>query len=104
MNSEEEIFFPSLTVGQTLDFATRLKIPHSLPSGVANKEELRQETKSFLLRSMGIEHTHSTKVGNEYIRGVSGGERKRVSIIETLAGRGSVYLWDNSTRGLDANT
>src|ERR1700733_10717118 len=53
---------------------------------------------------MGIAHTHETKVGNEFVRGVSGGERKRVSIIETLATRGSVYCWDNSTRGLDAST
>lgn len=53
---------------------------------------------------MGISHTQDTKVGNEYIRGVSGGERKRVSILECLATQGSVYCWDNSTRGLDAST
>lgn len=53
---------------------------------------------------MGISHTADTKVGNEYVRGVSGGERKRVSIIETLATRASVFCWDNSTRGLDAST
>jgi ABC-type multidrug transport system permease subunit len=44
------------------------------------------------------------QVGNEFIRGVSGGERKRVSIIECLATRASVFCWDNSTRGLDAST
>jgi ABC-type multidrug transport system ATPase subunit/ABC-type multidrug transport system permease subunit len=53
---------------------------------------------------MGITHTQNTKVGDEYVRGVSGGERKRVSIIETLATRASVFCWDNSTRGLDAST
>lgn len=26
MNTEEEVFFPSLTVGQTIDFATRMKV------------------------------------------------------------------------------
>ncbi|EED17373.1 ABC multidrug transporter, putative [Talaromyces stipitatus ATCC 10500] len=104
MNSEEEIFFPTLTVGQTLDFATRVKIPHNIPQDVESHEALRVETKEFLLESMGISHTHSTMVGNEYVRGVSGGERKRVSIIETLATRGSVYCWDNSTRGLDASS
>lgn len=35
---------------------------------------------------------------------LSGGERKRVSILETLATRASVFCWDNSTRGLDAST
>ncbi|KAI0137500.1 ABC-2 type transporter-domain-containing protein [Xylariales sp. AK1849] len=104
MNTEEELFFPTLTAGQTLDFATRLKVPYKLPEGVASGEELRTETRDFLLQSMGIEHTHDTKVGNEYVRGVSGGERKRVSIIEALATRGSIFCWDNSTRGLDAST
>jgi ATP-binding cassette, subfamily G (WHITE), member 2, SNQ2 len=104
MNTEEELFFPSLTVGQTIDFATRMKVPSNLPASRSNAEEYQRETKDFLLRSMGIAHTHETKVGNEFVRGVSGGERKRVSIIETLATRGGVYCWDNSTRGLDAST
>ncbi|EFQ32652.1 ABC-2 type transporter [Colletotrichum graminicola M1.001] len=104
MNTEEEIFFPTLTVGQTMDFATRLKIPFHLPEDVSSNEEFRVEMRDFLLESMGIQHTFDTKVGNEYVRGVSGGERKRVSIIECMASRGSVFCWDNSTRGLDAST
>jgi ABC-type multidrug transport system ATPase subunit len=104
MNTEEELFFPALTVAQTQDFATRLKVPFTLPQGVTSNEEMRVQTRDFLLRSMGIEHTVDTKVGDAFIRGVSGGERKRVSIIETLATQGSVYCWDNSTRGLDAST
>ncbi|KAG5926361.1 hypothetical protein E4U42_003395 [Claviceps africana] len=103
MNNEEEVFFPALTVAQTMDFATRLKQSYRLPDGVTDPEQFRTETKDFLLRSMAIDHTVDTKVGNAFIRGVSGGERKRVSIIECLASRGSVYCWDNSTRGLDAS-
>lgn len=104
MNTEEELFFPSLTVGQTMDFATRLKVPFNLPNGTDSAEAYQREAKKFLMESMGISHTEDTKVGNEYVRGVSGGERKRVSIIECLATRGSVFCWDNSTRGLDAST
>lgn len=87
-----------------MDFATRLNIPHSLPKDAKNADDFRQKYKSFLLDSMGISHTEDTKVGDAFVRGVSGGERKRVSIIETLATRGSVFCWDNSTRGLDAST
>lgn len=104
INTEEELFFPTLTVGKTMDFATRLNIPHNLPKDVDNAEEYRLKFKSFLMDSMGISHTEDTKVGDAYVRGVSGGERKRVSIIETMATRGSVVCWDNSTRGLDAST
>jgi ABC-type multidrug transport system ATPase subunit len=103
MNTEEEVFFPTLTVGETMDFATRLKTPFRLPIGVNNKEDYRMETRDFLLKAMGIDHTIDTKVGNAFVRGVSGGERKRVSIIECLASKGSVFCWDNSTRGLDAS-
>ena len=104
MNTEEELFFPTLTVGQTMDFATRLKVPSHLPDGVESQNHFHREKKEFLLNSMGITHTDQTKVGNEFVRGVSGGERKRVSIIECLATNGSIFCWDNSTRGLDASS
>lgn len=104
MNTEDEIYFPTLTVAQTIDFATRMKVPSNLSEGQANPKEYQRQTRDFLLECMGISHTHETKVGDEFVRGVSGGERKRVSIIETMATRGSVYCWDNSTRGLDAST
>ncbi|CZT03553.1 probable ATP-binding cassette multidrug transport protein [Rhynchosporium agropyri] len=104
INTEEELFFPSLTVGETIDFATRMKVPFNLPSDTSNPKKFQEDSRKFLLKSLGISHTNDTKVGDEYVRGVSGGERKRVSIIETLATRASVFCWDNSTRGLDAST
>jgi ATP-binding cassette subfamily G (WHITE) protein 2 (PDR) len=44
----------------------------------------------------------SPQVGNEYVRGVSGGERKRVSIAEAMLAGAPLQAWDNSTRGLDS--
>lgn len=41
----------------------------------------------MLATTFGIRHTLQTKVGNEYIRGVSGGERKRVSLAEVVSQR-----------------
>lgn len=104
MNTEEELFFPTLTVGQTMDFASRLKVPFTFPDGFTDKKEVRRENMDFLLDSMSISHTKGTKVGDAFVRGVSGGERKRVSIIECMAAQGSIFFWDNSTRGLDAST
>ena len=43
----------------------------------------------------GLSHTYNTKVGNDYIRGVSGGERKRVSIAEMMVAGSSIGAWDN---------
>lgn len=47
----------------------------------------------LLLKMLGISHTKNTKVGNAYVRGVSGGERKRVSIAEMVS--------DNLVRACD---
>lgn len=104
MNTEEEIFYPTLTVGDTMDFATKNKVLFNRPSDLPTAKDYRMDMKEFLLESLGISHTANTKVGNEYVRGVSGGERKRVSIIECMASRGSIACWDNSTRGLDASS
>ncbi|KAG2339950.1 hypothetical protein BDR05DRAFT_836787, partial [Suillus weaverae] len=46
----------------------------------------------------------NTLFGNAQIQGVFGGERKRVSIAETLDFAGSLGAWVNSTRGLDSST
>lgn len=104
MNTEEEIFYPMLTVEDTIQFAARNKVPRHLPPGVTSAEQYVQENKDFLLRLANISHTAHAKVGDAYTRGVSGGERKRVSILECLTTRGSIFCWDNPTRGLDAST
>ena len=53
-------------------------------------------------RRYGISHTINTRVGNDFLRGVSGGERKRVTIAEASLSRAPLQAWDNSTRGLDS--
>ncbi|CED83351.1 abc transporter [Phaffia rhodozyma] len=102
-NAEDDTHYPTLTVGQTLKFGLKMKTPTNRPEG-QTREQYEQELLSALLKTLGIEHTHDTLVGNEFVRGVSGGERKRVSIAEVLVNRASVVAWDNSSRGLDAST
>jgi ATP-binding cassette subfamily G (WHITE) protein 2 (PDR) len=50
----------------------------------------------------GISHTVNSIVGNDFVRGVSGGERKRVTIAEAALSGAPLQCWDNSTRGLDS--
>lgn len=101
--SADDEHLPTLTVKQTIETALRCKTPGKLPSGVSEKE-FREEFLRTLLKMLNIEHTSDTLVGNQFVRGVSGGERKRVSIAEAFCGQGCVFSWDNSTRGLDAST
>jgi len=56
------------------------------------------------MATYGLSHTVNTKVGDNFVRGVSGGERKRVSIAEASLCGASLQCWDNATRGLDAAT
>ncbi|KAK2052333.1 ABC-2 type transporter [Colletotrichum caudatum] len=94
---EDDRHFPTLTVFQTLLFALMTK--------TRKREQWTiQPIIDSLLQMFGIEHIKNTLIGDEFIRGVSGGERKRVSLAETLASRASIVCWDNSTRGLDSHT
>jgi ATP-binding cassette subfamily G (WHITE) protein 2 (SNQ2) len=96
-NAEDDQHMPTLTVGQTLKFSLLNK----------TRKNLRGDVETIidaLLRMFAIKHTENTLVGNAYVRGVSGGERKRVSIAETLSTKSTIVCWDNSTRGLDAST
>jgi ABC-type multidrug transport system ATPase subunit len=96
-NPEDDEHMPTLTVGQTLKFSLLNK----------TRKNLRGDVNVIIdafLRMFAIKHTENTLVGNAYVRGVSGGERKRVSIAETLATKSTIVCWDNSTRGLDAST
>ncbi|KAG9028893.1 hypothetical protein FRB95_005943, partial [Tulasnella sp. JGI-2019a] len=107
-NSEDDVHFPSLKVGQTLDFALamntpRVRTPTEDGRDPTPKEYVEKE-KATLLKIFGLEHTIDTKVGNAFVRGVSGGERKRTSVAEVLISRAAIQCWDNATRGLDANT
>jgi ABC-type multidrug transport system ATPase subunit len=87
----DDIHFPTLTVNQTIKFALRNKVPREREPHLEEKHQYVQHTKHGILDSLGIGHTVKTKVGNEFIRGVSGGERKRVSLAEMMAGHVSNY-------------
>jgi ABC-type multidrug transport system ATPase subunit len=75
-NSEEDDHDPNLTVGRTMDFATRnelvSKSARPVEAQALSDDEFRIETKNRLLDTFAIGHTHDTKVGNQYVRGVSG--------------------------------
>ncbi|KAJ5148631.1 hypothetical protein N7448_000209 [Penicillium atrosanguineum] len=102
-NQEDDMHQATLTVEQTLGFALDTKTPGKRPFGVS-KAEFKEKVIKMLLQMFNIKHTAKTVIGNQFIRGVSGGERRRVSIAEMMITSGTVLAWDNSTRGLDAST
>ncbi|KAE8372774.1 ABC-2 type transporter-domain-containing protein [Aspergillus bertholletiae] len=104
-NPEDDLHYPTLTVRDTLLFALKTRTPDKksrLPG--ESRKEYQETFLSAIAKLFWIEHALDTKVGNELIRGISGGEKKRVSIAEALVTRASTQSWDNSTKGLDAST
>lgn len=90
--AEDDVHFPSLTVEQTISFAARCRAPH-LRAGLSKDAYVKTLTEG-LMKVFGLTHARNTKVGDAKIRGVSGGEKKRVSICEVLATRAGLVAWD----------
>jgi ATP-binding cassette subfamily G (WHITE) protein 2 (PDR) len=103
-NQEVDKHFPHLTVGETLEFAARCRTPQQRLVNGVDRESWAKHMAQVVMAVFGLSHTYNTKVGNDFVRGVSGGERKRVSIAEMALAGSPIAAWDNSTRGLDAAT
>ncbi|KAF5011266.1 hypothetical protein FDECE_2619 [Fusarium decemcellulare] len=101
-NAEVDVHLPPLTVGDTLEFAARARVPSVVPGGFTSNHFARI-LRDVTMAMFRITHTMDTKVGDDFVRGVSGGERKRVSIAEAALVRAKLQCWDNSTRGLDSD-
>lgn len=99
--AEVDVHFPMLSVGQTLEFAAEARAPRYIPGDISRKDFART-LRDVTMASFGISHTINTRVGNDFVRGVSGGERKRVTIAEACLSGAPLQCWDNSTRGLDS--
>ena len=85
-------FFPHLTVKETLDFRVELQM-----ASVLSKEE-RDDLVAKLMSDLGLTKSANTIVGNTKVRGLSGGERKRLSIACEMIGGNSVLMLDEPTR------
>lgn len=101
--AETDVHFPQLTVGDTLLFTALARTPQHRISDTS-RAVYAEHLRDVAMAMFGISHTINTRVGSEYVRGVSGGERKRVSIAEATLNQSTVQCWDNSTRGLDSAT
>uniref|UniRef100_A0A0B7KDD9 ABC transporter domain-containing protein n=1 Tax=Bionectria ochroleuca TaxID=29856 RepID=A0A0B7KDD9_BIOOC len=99
--AEVDHHFPQLTVGNALYYAAAARCPKNIPHG-ASREEYIGHLRDVTMAMFGISHTRNTRVCNDFIRGVSGGERKRVTIAEAALSYAPMQCWDNSTRGLDS--
>jgi ABC-type multidrug transport system, ATPase component len=71
--AEVDVHFPKLTVEDTLYFAARARAPRHIPGGLS-ATQYASHMRDVIMAMFGISHTRKTIVGNDFIRGVSGGE------------------------------
>lgn len=100
---EDDVHLPTLSVAHTLAFALRLRKPRRLGRNESDSQFARRMA-GRVLGVLGIAHTAETVVGDALVRGVSGGERRRVSLAEVLAAAPAAVCWDNPLRGLDSSS
>ncbi|XP_074566526.1 ABC transporter G family member 14-like [Curcuma longa] len=95
--AQDDVLYPHLTVTETLTFTALLRLPRTL----SRAEKARQAQQ--VIADMGLGRVaHSMIGGARGVRGVSGGERRRVSIGLELLVDPSLLLLDEPTSGLDS--
>ncbi|KAL6556474.1 ABC transporter G member 14 [Orobanche gracilis] len=96
--AQDDVLYPHLTVFETLMFTALLRLPKSL-----SKEEKVAHADRVLVE-LGLTGCRDIMVGGALFRGISGGERKRVSIGQEMLINPSLILLDEPTSGLDSTT
>ncbi|KAI3960800.1 hypothetical protein MKW98_026192 [Papaver atlanticum] len=94
--TQKDTLFPLLTVEETLMFSAKLRLTFP-PS------QLNSRVKA-LIEELGLSHVAKTRVGDDRLRGVSGGERRRVSIGVDVIHDPRVLILDEPTSGLDSTS
>ncbi|WIA20339.1 hypothetical protein OEZ85_006170 [Tetradesmus obliquus] len=95
---QDDLLYESLTVWETLGYAAALRLPRGMSAAQ------RAERVEAVLLALGLSKCRHTIIGGFFRRGISGGERKRVSIGHELLINPAILMLDEPTSGLDSTT
>lgn len=95
---DDDALLPSLTVRETLRFAAGLRLPAWM-----SKAEKSRRADSVLLK-MGLRDCADNLIGSDLVKGISGGEKRRVTIAIQILTDPRVLLLDEPSSGLDGFT
>ena len=95
---DDDALLPFLTVRENLHFSAGLRLPAHM-----SRHEKRQKAESILLK-LGLRDCANNLVGSEMVKGISGGEKRRVTIAIQILTDPRILFLDEPTSGLDAFT
>ncbi|KAL5766492.1 hypothetical protein ACOSP7_017109 [Xanthoceras sorbifolium] len=94
--TQEDVLLGTLTVRETLTYSAHLRLPSSM-----SKDEVTDIVEGTI-SEMGLQDCGDRLIGNWHMRGISGGEKKRVSIALEILTRPQLLFLDEPTSGLDS--
>ncbi|RZC75806.1 hypothetical protein C5167_000189 [Papaver somniferum] len=95
---QDDLLFPMLTVEETLMFSAEFRLPRAISK---SKKKARVQD---VIHELGLRRAANTLIGDEGHRGISGGERRRVSIGVDIIHDPIVLFLDEPTSGLDSSS
>ncbi|KAF5773237.1 putative ABC-type xenobiotic transporter [Helianthus annuus] len=94
--TQEDILMGTLTVKETITYSARLRLPGDL-----TKSEVNGIVEGTIME-MGLQDCADKLIGNWHLRGISGGEKKRLSIALEILTKPTLLFLDEPTSGLDS--
>ncbi|XP_068662780.1 ABC transporter G family member 15-like isoform X1 [Aristolochia californica] len=94
--TQENVLLGTLTVRESIKYSAQLRLPASM-----TKNEV-MEVVETTISEMGLQDCADRTIGNWHLRGISGGEKKRLSIALEILTRPRVLFLDEPTSGLDS--
>eukprot|EP01138_Halocafeteria_seosinensis_P000803 gb/GECG01000824.1/.p1 GENE.gb/GECG01000824.1/~~gb/GECG01000824.1/.p1 ORF type:complete len:1412 (+),score=132.76 gb/GECG01000824.1/:1-4236(+) len=97
-----DVHLPSMTVEETIRFICNCYA--SRRNWKITSKDVVSSTVNAILELLDLRNCAATRVGNRTARGISGGQRRRLSIAEMLLSPSQVLVLDEPTTGLDSAT
>ncbi|KAJ1379959.1 P-loop containing nucleoside triphosphate hydrolase [Sesbania bispinosa] len=94
--TQEDILLGTLSVRETISYSANLRLPATM-----TKEEINDIVEGTIME-MGLQDCADRLIGNWHLRGISGGEKKRLSIALEILTRPCLLFLDEPTSGLDS--
>lgn len=94
--TQENVLLGTLTVRETITYSAHLRLPTTM-----SKEEVAAVVETTI-EEMGLQECADRAIGNWHLRGISGGEKKRLSIALEILTQPRLLFLDEPTSGLDS--